>query len=672
MDFGVCYSEVHQRQHFPLAMSELLWTPPETAMRDSALARFAAIVKERSGLDWQGDYERLWSWSVENSEAFWSELWDFYGVVGDKGDVVLKDPDRMEGGQFFPEGTLNFAENMLRDPDDSVAVIAHSEDGRRRELTRGELRQKAMALAGWLKSRGVKPGDRVVAYTANIPEAVITMLAAATLGAVYSSCSSDFGLGGAVDRFSQIEPVVLMAADGYTYNGKRQERMPVVRDMVAAMPSVKSVLIVPFLDEAPDIGGLPGAVYFDEALSAAEPEAGFTPMPFNPPRAVMYSSGTTGVPKCIVHCAGGTLLQHVKEYLLHGDYREGDKLFYFTTCGWMMWNWLVTAVAIKAAVVLYEGNPFHPGPGRLWEMASSEGLAMFGTSAKYIDAIRKSGYRPRDEVDLPALRQICSTGSPLTIDGFKFVYEGIHPEVHLASVTGGTDLLSCFGAGSPVRPVYAGEVQCRALAMAVDVYADDGTPLVGKQGELVCTKPFPTLPIGFWNDPDGSRYRAAYFEHFPGIWRHGDWATLTEGGGMVIHGRSDATLNPGGVRIGTSEIYRQVEAFDAVAEALVIGQPVEVDGAKDIRVVLFVRMAEGEALDDGLRDEIASAIRKGATPRHVPAFILEVEDIPRTRSGKITELAVRDVVEGRPVKNTEALANPEALDHFRGRPELAV
>ena len=659
-----------------MMMPSLLWTPPATATTDTAMADFAASVRDQAGMDWQGDYDRLWSWSTENSADFWSHLWDWHGVIGDKGGVVLTDPDRMTGGQFFPEARLNFAENMLAGADDTPAIIAHREDGARRELSRAELYTKVMALAGWLKAEGVRPGDRVAAYTPNTPEAIMLMLATATVGAVFSSCSSDFGLGGIADRFGQIEPVVLMAADGYRYNGKRQERMPVIRDLAAAMPSVKSVLIVPFLDEAPGLEGIDNAILFDDALTdaltAAEPATGFERMPFNHPLYIMYSSGTTGAPKCIVHGAGGTLLQHIKEHRLHCNSGAGDRVFYFTTCGWMMWNWLVSAIAIRACVVLYEGNPFHPGPERLWQMAADEGINLFGTSAKYIDAIRKSGYRPRDAVDLKALSQICSTGSPLTSDGFEFVAEAVGPEIQLASIAGGTDLISSFVLGCPIRPVYSGEIQVRGLGMAVDVFNDDGQPITGEQGELVCTRPFPSMPVGFWNDPDGSRYRGAYFEHFPGIWRHGDWATLTERGGLVIHGRSDATLNPGGVRIGTSEIYRQVEAFDAVAEALVIGQSVLVAGASDVRVVLFVRMAEGAVLDDDLRRQLCAAIRSGATPRHVPAFILEVADIPRTRSGKITELAVRDVVEGRPIKNTEALANPEALEFFRNRPELST
>ena len=652
-------------------MSRLLWSPSETAATDTQIAEFAARLRDREGFDWQGDYHRLWQYSIDNREAFWSHLWDWQGIIGSKGDTILADPEKMTGGQFFPAGSLNYAENMLADADDTPAIIAHAEGQPRRQLSRRELAAQVKSLAGWLSARGVVAGDRVAAYTPNTPEAIITMLAAASVGAVFSSCSSDFGLGGVKDRFGQIAPKILMAADGYLYNGKPIDRMSIIRDLLADLPSVEAVLICPLVEKAPSLDGLDHAVLFDAALTA-DPITGYSPMPFNHPLYIMYSSGTTGAPKCITHGAGGTLLQHVKEHRLQCDSRAGDKVFYFTTCGWMMWNWLVSAIAIKATVVLYEGSPFHPGPERLWQMAAAEKLNLFGTSAKYIDAVRKSGYRPGDEVDLSRLQQICSTGSPLTSDGFDFVYEAIKPDVQLASISGGTDLISCFVLGCPNLPVHAGEIQARGLGMAVDIWDEDGRPVTGEQGELVCTRAFPSMPVGFWNDSDGSRYRAAYFEHFPGIWRHGDWATLTGHGGIIIHGRSDATLNPGGVRIGTAEIYRQVEAFDDVLEALVIGQNIIVDGASDVRVVLFVRMAAGAKLDDELKAAIASAIRKGATPRHVPAFILEVADIPRTRSGKITELAVRDVVEGRDVKNTEALANPKALEYFRDRPELQL
>lgn len=655
-------------------MASLLWTPSPEAKTSSSIAEFAGYLKDAGAHDWGGDYESLWTYSTEESADFWSHLWDWHGVIGDKGGIALRDADKMLGGQFFPNGTLNYAENMLRDADNSPAIIAHREEGSahprgRVELSRRELKDQVMALAGWLKAEGVKPGDRVAAYTPNIPEAMITMLAAATIGATFSSCSSDFGLGGVKDRFGQIEPVVLMVADGYRYNGKALDRMGIVRDLIKEAPSIRKLLVVPFLNDQPDIEGL-DAVMFDDALRGAEPAAEFTPMPFNHPLYIMYSSGTTGAPKCITHGAGGTLLQHIKEHRLHGNTRAGDYVFYFTTCGWMMWNWLVSAVAVKAAVVLYEGNPFYPGPERLWEMAADEKLVMFGTSAKYIDAVRKSGYRPGEAADLSGLKQICSTGSPLSSDGFDFIYDAIKPDVQLASISGGTDIVSCFVLGCPVKPVYAGEIQARGLGMAVDVWDEDGKPIRNEQGELVCVKPFPSMPVGFWGDDDGSKYRNAYFEHFPGIWRHGDWATMTDRHGLIIHGRSDATLNPGGVRIGTAEIYRQVEGFDEVAEALVIGQTITEDGATDVRVILFVRMADGIELTDDLKTEIAQGIRKAATPRHVPQVILDVPDIPRTRSGKITELAVRDVVDGRQVKNTEALANPEALDYFRNRPEL--
>ena len=649
-------------------MSSLLWSPDAERAQSSAVADFASYLIEKGEADWQGDFHQLWQWSVENQERFWDHFWDWHGLIGEKGDVILAQPDQMTGGQFYPQGKLNYAENLLREADDQPAIIAWREDGERRELSRAQLYQNVMAMAGWLTSQGVVKGDRVAAYTPNVPEAIIMLLAIATIGAVFSSCSTDFGFNGVLDRFGQITPKVLMVVDGYHYNGKAIDRTDINQKLRANLPSVEVMLVVPFLNAAYRPSS--GEVLFQDALTNAVPAQSFIPTGFNDPLYILYSSGTTGAPKCIVHGVGGSLIQHIKEHRLHSDHGPGDRVFYFTTCGWMMWNWLVSALAVKATIILYEGNPFFPGPERLWRMAADEGLVSFGTSAKFIDATRKSGYRPGDDADLTSLKRICSTGSPLTEDGFAFVYEAIKSDLHLASISGGTDLVSCFVLGAPTLPVYKGEIQTRGLGMAVEIWDEDGKPVTDQQGELVCTKPFPSMPIGFWNDPDGVKYRTAYFEHFPGIWRHGDWATLTHRHGLVIHGRSDATLNPGGVRIGTAEIYRQVEAFDEIIEALVVGQNIIHDGQQDMRVILFVRLAEDVSLDDPLKAALSQAIREGATPRHMPYAIIAVPDIPRTRSGKITELAVRDVIHGKPVKNTEALANPEALDHFRNLEQL--
>ena len=642
-----------------------LWQPDARDIKTTEIAKFADFVREQTGFDWYGDFQKLWQWSVDDSPLFWNCLWDWHGIIGEKGARDLINPEQMPGAQFFPDAKICFAENMLANADDRPAIAAHSENGTLTTLTRAELKSKVMALAGWLKSVGVTPGDRVAAYVANIPEAIIMMLATSSIGAVYSSCSPDFGIGGARDRFSQIEPKILLAVDGYHYGGKRMERMPIVQELVEDIPSIEAVLIVPYLDQAPDVSRLTNATLFDDALSA-DPVTDFHRVGFNDPLYILFSSGTTGAPKCIVHGVGGTAIQHIKELRLHSDVKAGDGLFYFTTCGWMMWNWLVSGLMVGAKIVLYDGNPFYPGPERLWEMAASEKLSHFGTSAKYIDAVKNAGYRPADHVDLAPLRALLSTGSPLSADGFDFVYEAIKSDVQLCSISGGTDIVSCFVLGCPTQPVYAGEIQTRGLGMAVDVLDDERNPVRDQQGELCCVKPFPSMPVRFWNDADGSKYKSAYFEHFDGIWRHGDWATLNERGGLVIHGRSDATLNPGGVRIGTAEIYRQVEAFDDILEALVIGQ----NWQDDVRVVLFVKMVAGATLDDDLIARIKAAIRSGATPRHVPAFIIAVADIPRTRSGKITELAVRDIIHGRPVKNTEALANSEALAHFQNLPQL--
>jgi acetoacetyl-CoA synthetase len=642
---------------------DLLWQPQE--IEKTQIYQFSVYLDDQHGFDWGGDYERLWQWSVDYPELFWSSLWDWHGIIGDKGKRLLADANKMPGAQFFPDAQINYAENMLRDADDSPAFIAYGEDGRCTRLTRREVQHRTLALAGWMQSKGIGKGDRVAAYLPNCETTLIAMLATASLGAIFSSCSPDFGLNGVADRFSQITPKLLIAVDGYSYNGKEIDRLSIVAELVQKLPSLKHVLIDGYNRTTPQIDNIPKAGLFADCLSHPPIES-YCRVGFNDPLYILYSSGTTGAPKCIVHSTGGTLIQHIKEHRLHSDISEKDTLFYFTTCGWMMWNWLVSGLMMQSRVIVYEGNPFYPGPERLWQIAEAEKMTLFGTSAKYIDAVRKSGLEPASAFDLSHLRMLCSTGSPLSSEGFGFVYQAIKQDIQLASISGGTDIMGCFVLGCPTKPVYAGEIQARALGMAVAILNDEGQQIEGEQGELCCLAPFPSMPVGFWNDSDGSRYHSAYFDVYPDIWRHGDWATHTPNGGIIIHGRSDATLNPGGVRIGTAEIYRIVESFDEVAESLVIGQMVE----HDVRIVLFLRMAEDENLDDKLQARIKDALKRQASPRHVPAIILSVRDIPRTRSGKITELAVRDVIQGRRVKNTEALANPEALEAFKNLPEL--
>ncbi|CAI8310380.1 MAG: Acetyl-coenzyme A synthetase [Rhodospirillaceae bacterium] len=642
---------------------DLLWQPQE--IEKTQIYQFSVYLDDQHGFDWGGDYERLWQWSVDYPELFWSSLWDWHGIIGDKGKRLLADANKMPGAQFFPDAQINYAENMLRDADDSPAFIAYGEDGRCTRLTRREVQHRTLALAGWMQSKGIGKGDRVAAYLPNCETTLIAMLATASLGAIFSSCSPDFGLNGVADRFSQITPKLLIAVDGYSYNGKEIDRLSIVAELVQKLPSLKHVLIDGYNRTTPQIDNIPKAGLFADCLSHPPIES-YCRVGFNDPLYILYSSGTTGAPKCIVHSTGGTLIQHIKEHRLHSDISEKDTLFYFTTCGWMMWNWLVSGLMMQSRVIVYEGNPFYPGPERLWQIAEAEKMTLFGTSAKYIDAVRKSGLKPASAFDLSHLRMLCSTGSPLSSEGFGFVYQAIKQDIQLASISGGTDIMGCFVLGCPTKPVYAGEIQARALGMAVAILNDEGQQIEGEQGELCCLAPFPSMPVGFWNDSDGSRYHSAYFDVYPDIWRHGDWATHTPNGGIIIHGRSDATLNPGGVRIGTAEIYRIVESFDEVAESLVIGQMVE----HDVRIVLFLRMAENENLDDKLQARIKDALKRQASPRHVPAIILSVRDIPRTRSGKITELAVRDVIQGRRVKNTEALANPEALEAFKNLPEL--
>ena len=642
---------------------DLLWQPQE--IEKTQIYQFSVYLDDQHGFDWGGDYERLWQWSVDYPELFWSSLWDWHGIIGDKGKRLLADANKMPGAQFFPDAQINYAENMLRDADDSPAFIAYGEDGRCTRLTRREVQHRTLALAGWMQSKGIGKGDRVAAYLPNCETTLIAMLATASLGAIFSSCSPDFGLNGVADRFGQITPKLLIAVDGYSYNGKEIDRLSIVAELVQRLPSLEHVLIDGYNSTTPQIDNIPKAGLFADCLSHPPIES-YCRVGFNDPLYILYSSGTTGAPKCIVHSTGGTLIQHIKEHRLHSDISEKDTLFYFTTCGWMMWNWLVSGLMMQSRVIVYEGNPFYPGPERLWQIAEAEKMTLFGTSAKYIDAVRKSGLKPASAFDLSHLRMLCSTGSPLSSEGFGFVYQAIKQDIQLASISGGTDIMGCFVLGCPTKPVYAGEIQARALGMAVAILNDEGQQIEGEQGELCCLAPFPSMPVGFWNDSDGSRYHSAYFDVYPDIWRHGDWATHTPNGGIIIHGRSDATLNPGGVRIGTAEIYRIVESFDEVAESLVIGQMVE----HDVRIVLFLRMAENENLDDKLQARIKDALKRQASPRHVPAIILSVRDIPRTRSGKITELAVRDVIQGRRVKNTEALANPEALEAFKNLPEL--
>ena len=652
-------------------MSEMpLWTPGPDRVASSQVMAFMAEANRRHGSSLK-NYRELHAWSVAHPDAFWNLVWDFCGIQGDKG-ARLMDGDAMPGAKFFPDARLNFAENLLahpgKDGGKGDAIVFRGEDKVKKRLSWDELNALVSRLQQALKAAGVTKGDRVAAMMPNLPETLAVMLAVTSLGAIWSSCSPDFGERGVLDRFGQIEPKVFVAVDGYWYNGKALSLEGKLKGIVPHLPTARTVVIVPYLNEADAVAKvLPNAVSLDAFLKPHAPKPlAFERLPFNTPAFILYSSGTTGVPKCIVHGAGGTLLQHVKEHRLQSDVRAGDRVFYFTTCGWMMWNWLVSGIASGATLMLYDGSPFAPKESVLFDYAQEEKFTLFGTSAKYIDACKKAGLAPIKTHDLSSLRLMTSTGSPLAAESFDYVYEAIKQDLHLASISGGTDIVSCFVLGDPTAPVWRGEIQAAGLGMAVDVWSDDGKPVVEEKGELVCTRPFVSMPVMFWNDADGRKYHAAYFERFPGVWCHGDFAEWTRHGGMIIHGRSDATLNPGGVRIGTAEIYAQVEQIPEVVEALAIGQ----DWDNDVRVVLFVRCKEGVTLDDSLRDTIKKKIRSGATPRHVPAKIVQVADIPRTKSGKITELAVRDVVHGRPVKNTEALANPEALKLYEGISEL--
>lgn len=639
-----------------------LWIPTPDRIARAPITAFMVEASAGAGAAFSS-YAELHRWSVERRDDFWNLLWDFCGVVGDKGERLLADGDKMPGASFFPDARLNFAENLLHKRGSGDAIVFKGEDKVLRRLSWDDLHALVSRLQQLFVSLGVKKGDRVAAMMPNMPEAAAGMLAAASLGAVWSSCSPDFGEQGVLDRFGQIEPVLFLAPDGYWYNGKQNDVTAKVQAVLAKLPSVRQAILVDYLGTARQaVTAMPRAVALDDALAPfAAKDVTFERTAFSHPLYILFSSGTTGIPKCIVHGAGGTLLQHLKEQQLHGGLKDGDRLFYFTTCGWMMWNWLISGLASGATLLLYDGSPFHPDGNILFDYADAEKMTWFGTSAKFIDTLRKSGLRPIDSHDLSTVRTVSSTGSPLSPEDFAFVYEGIKTDVHLASISGGTDIMGCFVLGVPVAPVWSGEIQGPGLGMAVDVWSDDAKPIRQEKGELVCVRAFPSMPIAFWNDPEGKKYHAAYFERFDNVWCHGDFAEWTVHGGMIIHGRSDATLNPGGVRIGTAEIYNQVEQMPEISEALCIGQ----DFDHDVRVVLFVRLASGVSLDEDLEKRIRLKIRTGCSPRHVPAKIVAVADIPRTKSGKITELAVRDIVHGREVKNMEALANPQALEMFR-------
>jgi acetoacetyl-CoA synthetase len=645
-----------------------LWTPSSLRREQSNLSRFVAGLPGRLREN-INDYKSLHQFSIAEPIAFWTQVWDFAQVkAAAQGNRILEAPNAMPGARFFPDARLNYAENLLRKRGSGTALVFRGEDKLERRLTWDELHAAVSRLQKALQREGVSVGDRICAIMPNMPEAVIGLLAASSMGAVWSSCSPDFGARGILDRFGQIAPRILLSCDAYHYAGKTHPMAEKLAEVLSQLPSVEHAIIVNYTGTANEVADELQNGRTLEAFTASEPEepVSFAQLPFNHPLYILYSSGTTGVPKCIVHSAGGILLKHATELLLQTDVKPGDKLFYFSTCGWMMWNWLVSGLMAEATLLLYDGSPFYPSERALFDYADAEGMTVFGTSAKYIDAVRKTGWQPRTTHHLSTVKAILSTGSPLSPESFDFVYEAIKPDVHLTSISGGTDICGCFVAGNPWQPVWRGEIQGPVLGMAVDVFDDEGHPLAAGKGELVCKKPFPSMPVMFWNDADGRKYRDAYFSRFPGIWAHGDFAEWTPHDGLIIHGRSDATLNPGGVRIGTAEIYAQVERIPDVIEALAIGQ----EWDNDVRVVLFIRLKPGAILDEKLIQTIKAEIRRGASPRHVPARIVAVADIPRTKSGKITELAVREIIHGRDVKNKEALANPEALELFKNIPDL--
>ena len=648
-------------------MAKRLWTPSEERIKNTNLYRFMKIINETYEQNFS-EYEPLYQWSIENIPDFWACLWEFAKIKSSTPyDQVVDDVGKMPGAKWFSGARLNFAENLLRYKDDHTALIFKGEDRVDKRMTYAELYNEVASVARSLKQAGVRTGDRVVGFMPNMPETVIAMLAATSMGATWSSCSPDFGIKGVLDRFGQIKPKVLFTADGYFFKGKRLDSLERISSILKELPSIEKVVVVPYTVKDPDIGTVSHSVLYNDFKS---PESGlaieFEQLPFDHPLYIMYSSGTTGLPKCMVQSAGGILVHHLKELMLHADLKREDTIFYFTTCGWMMWNWLVSSLAVGATLVLYDGNPFHPDPGALWKMAQDEKITIFGTSAGYIAALQNTGAKPGKSYDLSSLKSLLSTGSPLSREGFEYIYNDVKSDLQLASISGGTDLNGCFALGNPMGPVYAGELQCRGLAMKVEAFDENGNPVINRQGELVCTAPFPSMPIYFWNDPDNRKYLDAYFDVYPNIWRHGDFIEINNRGGVVIFGRSDATLNPGGVRIGTAEIYRQVDRMAEIEDCIVVGQ----NWNNDVRIILFVKMAQGYELTESLKDTIKKTIRTNASPRHTPAKILAVPDIPYTHNMKKVELAVKKTIHNRPVLNKDALKNPEALDFYAGLKEL--
>jgi len=629
--------------------------------------RFMQFVNQRYDRNFS-DYPALYQWSIDQIPDLWASLWEFTDIIASTPyERIVDDLEKMPGAKWFPGARLNFAENLLKYRDDRLALVFRGEDQVNRRMTYAELYDEVARVSRSLKAAGVSVGDRVVGFMPNMPETIIAMLAATSLGAIWSSCSPDFGIKGVLDRFGQIRPKVLFTADGYFFKGKKLDSLERIGNILKELSSVERVVVVPYTETKPDIAAVPHAVHYNDFRASENGlDIEFAQLPFDHPLYIMYSSGTTGLPKCMVQSAGGILIHHLKELLLHTDLKREDNIFYFTTCGWMMWNWLTSALGGGATLVLYDGNPFHPDPGALWKMTEEEKITIFGTSAGYIAALQNTGLKPREQYDLSSLRSLLSTGSPLSIEGFEFVYREIKEDIQLSSIAGGTDLNGCFALGNPIGPVYAGELQCRGLGMKVEAFDENGRPVIGTQGELVCRAPFPSMPIYFWNDPDNTKYLSAYFDVYPNIWRHGDYIEVTERGGVVFFGRSDATLNPGGVRIGTAEIYRQVDQLEEIDDCVVVGQ----NWKNDVRVILFVVMANGVELTDEIRNRVRQVIRTNASPRHVPAKILAVPDLPYTHNMKKVELAVKKIIHDQPVRNQDALRNPEALAYFAHLSEL--